>query len=68
MSNIFYGGTPVEHVDFEKEYEKELAELESKIAEMKAKKASNSKFNHEYWTIKLVKANKALEVGQVTLS
>lgn len=68
MSNIFYGGTPVEHVDFEKEYEKELSQLEEKIAEMKAKKASNSKFNHEYWTIKLVKANKALEVGQVTLS
>ena len=68
MSNTFYGGVPIEQVDFEKEFEKELAELETKIAEIKAKKATKEKFNHHFWTIKLSRANKALEIGEVTLS
>ena len=35
MSEIFYGGTPIEQVDFEKEFDKELEMLEGKINKLK---------------------------------
>ena len=67
MSRIFYGGTPIEQVDFEKEFDKELEMLEGKINKLKEKRRTNEKFNYHLWTLKLNKANKALEIGQVTL-
>lgn len=68
MSSIFYGGIPIEEVDFEKEYESELKDLEKAIKEMKEKQVSGKKFNYHYWTLKLNRANKAMQVGMVTLS
>lgn len=70
MSGIFYGGTPIEQVDFEKEFDKEIAILEEHIKELKARKKMKDirNKNYQYWAIKLNRANKALEVGQVTLS
>ena len=67
MSGIFYGGTPIEQVDFEKEFDKELEMLEGKINKLKEKRRTKEKFNYYLWTLKLNKSNKALEVGQVTL-
>lgn len=68
MSSIFYNGTPIEEVDFEKEFNKELQELTDKINELKTKKYTNKKINYEYWALKLLRANRELEVGKVTIS
>lgn len=65
-SNIFYGGVPIEEVDFDKELEKEISLMEENLKLIKDKKATG-KINSQYWTIKLNRANKALEQGQVTL-
>lgn len=67
MSNTFYDGIPVEQVDFEKEFEKELAQLTDHINQLKAKKDTGKKINYQYWTLKLNRANRALEVGTITL-
>ena len=67
MSSIFYGGVPIEDVDFEKEFDKELETLTNHVCELKTKKYTNKKINYQYWTLKLNRANKALEVGEVTL-
>lgn len=68
-SSIFYGGVPIEQVDFDAEYEKELAQLKARIEQIEEKKESKgSKFNSRYWTIKLNRANKALQNEKVTLS
>ena len=67
MSNMFYNGTPVEQVDFEKEFNKELETLINNINKLTAKKKSGKRINYNYWTIKLNQANKALEVGQIVL-
>ena len=67
MSNSFYGGVPIEQVDFEKEFEKELEQLTDNINRLKAKKYAGKKINYQFWTLKLNKANKALEVGTVAL-
>lgn len=66
MSNTFYGGIPVEQVDFEKEFDKELEQLTNNIYQLKARKYIG-KIDYHYWTLKLNKANRALEVGTVTL-
>lgn len=68
MSGIFYGGTPIEQVDFEKEFDKELEILTNRINELKVRKYIGKKLDYHLWTLKLNKANKALEIGQVTLS
>ena len=68
MSGHLYGGIPVENVDFEKEFDKELDELTNKINELKSRKYTGKKINYHIWTLKLNKANKALEVGTVSLS
>lgn len=68
MSGIFYGGTPIEQVDFEKEFDKELEILTNRINELKVRKHTGKKLDYHLWTLKLNKANKALEIGQVTLS
>ncbi len=66
--STFYGGVPIEQVNFDVEYEKELAQLKTQIEEIEEKKKSKgSKFNSRYWTIKLNRANKALQDAQVTL-
>ena len=63
-SSTFYGGVPIEQVNFDVEYEKELAQLKIQIEQIEQKKkAKDSKFNSRYWTIKLNRANNA----QVTL-
>ena len=67
MSHL-YGETPIEQVDFEKEFDKELEILTNHINDLKAKKYTGKKINYHIWTLKLNRANKALEVGQVTLS
>ena len=67
MSGHLYGGTPIESVDFEKEFDKELEELTNRINELKARKYTGKKINYHYWNLKLNRANKALEVGKVTL-
>jgi hypothetical protein len=67
-SSTFYGGVPIEQVDFDAEFEKELAQLKTQIEEIEEKKKSKgSKFNSRYWAIKLNRANKALQDAQVTL-
>ena len=68
MNNTYYNGIPIEQIDFEAEFDKELVVLESKIAELKARKVSGDKLNHHFWVIKLNRANKELDIGQVTLS
>lgn len=68
MGGTFYGGVPIEQVDFEAEFDKEIAELTNRINELKARKRMSDIKNYQFWTIKLNRANKALEVGQVTLS
>ena len=67
MSGVFYNGILIEKVDFEKEFDKELEELTNRINELNAKKYTGKQINYRYWTLKLNSANKALEVGQVTL-
>lgn len=67
MSNTFYDGISVEQVDFEKEFEKELEQLTNHINQLKAKKDTGKKINYHYWTLKLNRANRALEVETVTL-
>lgn len=67
-SSTFYGGVPIEQVDFDVEYEKELAQLKIQIEQIEQKKkVKGSKFNSRYWTIKLNRANKALQDAQITL-
>ena len=67
-SSIFYGGVPIEQVDFNVEYEKELTQLKIQLEQIEQKKkVKGSKFNSRYWTIKLNRANKALQDAQVTL-
>ena len=68
MSGHLYGGTPIENVDFEKEFDKELEELTNRINELKERKSTGKKINYHFWTLKLNRANKALEVGEITLS
>ena len=68
MSGNFYGGIPIEQVDFEQEFNKELEQLTNRIAELKMKKYTGKKINYHFWTLKLNSANKALEVDKVTLS
>lgn len=67
MSCHLYGGVPIEQVDFEAEFDKEIAILTETINELKARKRVKGINNFHYWAIKLNRANKALEVGQVTL-
>ena len=67
MSGVFYNGIPIEKVDFEKEFDKELEELTNRINELKARKYNGKQVNYRYWTLKLNSSNKALEVGQATL-
>lgn len=68
MSNTYYGGIPIEQVDFDKEYEKELTQLKEQIKSLEErKKSKGAKFNSRYWVIKLNRANKALQESQITL-
>ena len=67
-SSIFYGGVPVEQVDFDKEFEKELSQLKAQIEYIEKKKETKGvKFNSKYWTIKLNRANKSLQEPQISL-
>lgn len=67
-SSIFYGGVPIENVDFDAEYEKEFAQLKAQIEQIEKKKeVKGSKFNSRYWAIKLNRANKTLQEAQITL-
>ena len=68
MSKIFYDNKPVEQINFEREFVKELEMLEDKINKLKEKRRTNEKFNYYLWTSKLNSANKALEVGTITFS
>lgn len=66
--STFYGGVPIEHVDFDAEFEKELIQLKAQIEQLEKKKESKgSNFNSKYWTIKLNRVNKALQDAQITL-
>lgn len=70
MSNsIFYGGIPIEQVNFQEEATKELKILEQHITSIKEKLQNSEKdsYNFKYWAIKLHDANKRLEIGTVTL-
>jgi len=66
----FYNGTPINEVNFEEEFDKELKILEETIKDLKIRKRMRDikNKNYQYWTMKLNRANKALEVGQVTLN
>ena len=68
MGSIFYGGIPIEQVDFEKEFDKELQQLTDNINQLKVRKYTGKKIGYHFWTLKLNKANRALEVGTVALS
>lgn len=67
MSSMYYGGNPIEQIDFQKEFEKELENLANTVGQLKVKKYTNQKINYHYWALKLSSANKALEVGVVHL-
>ena len=45
MGSIFYGGTPIEQVDFEKEFEKELQQLTDNINQLKVRKYTGKKID-----------------------
>lgn len=67
-SSHFYGGVPIEDVDFEKEYNTELEALKRQISDLEQRKIEKGdKFNYRFWTLKLNRANKALEQGDVSL-
>lgn len=70
MSGVFYGGIPIEQVNFESEFDKEIAALEKRIKELKeSKKMENaSDSDYQYWAMKLHGANKVLEISQVSPS
>lgn len=68
MSKIFYDNKPIEQINFEKEFVKELEMLEDKINKLKEKRRTNEKFNYYLWTSKLNSANKALEIETITFS
>ena len=68
MSKIYYDNKPVEQINFEREFVKELEMLEGKINKLKEKRRTNEKFNYYLWTSKLNSANKALEVETITFS
>ena len=68
MSKIFYDNKPVEQINFEREFNKELEMLEDKINKLKEKRRTNEKFNYYLWVSKLNKANKALEVDKITFN
>lgn len=51
MSNTYYDGVPIEQVDFDKEYEKELIQLKEQVKNLEErKKSKGAKFNNRYWT------------------
>lgn len=67
-SSHFYGGVPIENVDFEKEYNTELEVLKRQISDLEQRKIEKGdKFNYRFWTLKLNRANKALGQGVVSL-
>lgn len=51
MSGHFYGGVPIEQVDFEKEFDKELETLTSHINKLKERKYTNKKINFHFWAM-----------------
>lgn len=68
MSNCtLYGGVPVDKVDFKKEYQKELELLKNTINELEQRAETGNIKNYHFWTLKLNRANKALENGRVVL-
>lgn len=66
-NNHFYNGIPIDKVDFEAEFNQEFAELLNKLSDLKLREETGKRINYHYWTIKLHRANKALEVGKVSL-
>lgn len=63
---VLYGGVPINEVDFEKEFDKELEQLKQTIEMLEQRKQAND-IAHNYWTLKLHNANKALDQGTVSL-
>lgn len=67
-SSHFYGGVPIENVDFEKEYNTELEALKRHINDLEQRKLEKGdKFNYRFWALKLNRSNRALERGAVSL-
>lgn len=67
-SSHFYGGVPIDNVDFEKEYKTELEALKRQIIDLEQRKFEKAdKFNYRFWALKLNRANRALERGAVSL-
>ena len=48
MSSMYYGGNPIEQIDFQKEFEKELENLANTVGQLKVKKYTNQKINYHY--------------------
>lgn len=67
MGSTLYNGVPVEHIDFKVEFEKELNQLQQFILELQDRKNKNKISNYQFWCLKLARANKALELGEVSL-
>lgn len=44
MSGVFYGGIPIEQVDFEAEFDKEIAVLEKRIKKLKERKKMGTRY------------------------
>ena len=61
---VLYGGVPINEVDFEKEFDKELEQLKQTIEMLEQRKQEND-ISYNYWTLKLHNANKALEQGTI---
>lgn len=70
MESILYGGIPINEVNFEEEFDRELAILESKVEELKMRQTCKDvkNKNYPYWVIKIRQANQALEVPMVIQS
>ena len=68
-SGIFYNGVPIYDVDFEAEFEKELAELQNNIKQLDFDKIrKKDKFNYSLWAYRLNRANSMFKNVEVRKS
>ena len=66
---MYYNGISVDKVNFKKEVYNRIDAIEKQIEEIKTKleKEKTGSYMYQYWTLKLDKAIKNLEVAEVTL-
>lgn len=68
-NGTFYNGVPIDDVDFEAEFEKELAELQNNIKQLDFDKIrKKDKFNYALWAYRLNRANSMFKNVEVRKS